>query len=190
MWPVDASFRQLLPGLMWIIEWFGALLAIAGALIMSMNLRWSWYAWPVWILSNVVLIIPMIGGEHWGMVTMQIAFLAVNLNGLLRHWRIPPTPLRGPTVMLHYAAAHRQTGDCFGKPSQIRSRVEVAPCLTATKVRGSTASQTAHRSTNLLLARYAQYGLARDFATSEVIVRASAAPSSTESIPRVRSHVQ
>lgn len=89
---VDANFPSSLPGILCVAEWSGALLAVSGALVMSMCRQWSWYAWPLWILSNVLLIVPTAQGEHWGLVAMQSAFLVVNVNGLLRYRRSSPRP--------------------------------------------------------------------------------------------------
>lgn len=91
MLATDANFLPSLPGVLLTIEWGGALIAIVGALVMSLNRQWSWFAWPLWILSNLVLLVPMVQGAHWGMVVMQVAFLAVNVNGLLRYRRTSPT---------------------------------------------------------------------------------------------------
>jgi hypothetical protein len=80
----DINLVPSLPEILWITEWGGMLVAVAGALVMSMNRGWSWYAWPLWILSNLLLIMPTAYSKHWGLVVMQVAFLAINVNGLLR----------------------------------------------------------------------------------------------------------
>ncbi len=72
---------------LWIAEWTGALLAIGGALVMSMNRGWSRHAWAIWIASNVLLIAPIAYAQRWGLLMTQVAFLLVNINGLLRHRR-------------------------------------------------------------------------------------------------------
>jgi hypothetical protein len=72
---------------LWIAEWTGALLAIGGALVMSMNRGWSRHAWAIWIASNVLLIAPIAYAQCWGLLMTQFAFLLVNINGLLRHRR-------------------------------------------------------------------------------------------------------
>lgn len=80
---------------LWIAEWAGALLAIGGALVMSMNRGWSRHAWAIWIASNVLLIAPIAYGHRWGLLMTQFAFLMVNINGLLRHRRrARPSPRR------------------------------------------------------------------------------------------------
>lgn len=75
-------------------EWGGAFLAIAGALILSMNRPWSRFAWPVWILSNLLLVVATAHGRQWGLVTMQLAFLIVNVNGWARCRPMPGTPAK------------------------------------------------------------------------------------------------
>lgn len=80
---------------LWIAEWTGALLAIGGALVMSMNRAWSRHAWAIWIASNVLLITPIAYAQRWGLLMTQFAFLLVNINGLLRHRRrARPSPRR------------------------------------------------------------------------------------------------
>lgn len=80
---------------LWIAEWTGALLAIGGALVMSMNRGWSRHAWAIWIASNVLLIAPIAYAQRWGLLMTQFAFLLVNINGLLRHRRrARPSPRR------------------------------------------------------------------------------------------------
>lgn len=80
---------------LWIAEWTGALLAIGGALVMSMNRGWSSHAWAIWIASNVLLIAPIAYAQRWGLLMTQFAFLLVNINGLLRHpRRARPSPRR------------------------------------------------------------------------------------------------
>lgn len=79
---IDANFPLSLPSILWVAEWGGSLLAIGGALVMSMNRSWSWCAWPIWIFSNLLLVAPTALSEHWGMVVMQVAFVVMNVNGL------------------------------------------------------------------------------------------------------------
>ncbi len=89
MFAVNTNLLPSLPAILWVAEWGGVLVAIAVALVMSMHRRWSWYAWPLWILSNLLLIMPTAHSEHWGLVVMQVAFLTINVNGLLRCRRPP-----------------------------------------------------------------------------------------------------
>ena len=74
---------------MQLIEWLGAMLGIAGALIISMNRPWSGAAWPIWIASNVSLIAFAAEIGAWGIVVMQAAFIVININGVW-HWWVRP----------------------------------------------------------------------------------------------------
>lgn len=94
---VSHWFAHLLASteVLWIAEWTGALLAIGGAFVMSMNRVWSRHAWAIWIASNVLLIAPIAYAQRWGLLMTQFAFLLVNINGLLRHRRrARPSPRR------------------------------------------------------------------------------------------------
>ena len=75
---------------MLVIEWLGAILGIAGSLLLSMNGPWSGYAWPIWILSNAFLMAVAATVGTWGIFGMQAAFLLINANGIWRWLFRPP----------------------------------------------------------------------------------------------------
>lgn len=74
---------------MQLIEWLGAVLGIAGALVFSMNQPWSRHAWPIWIASNLLLILFAARIGAWGILFMQGAFIFININGVWR-WLVRP----------------------------------------------------------------------------------------------------
>jgi hypothetical protein len=67
-----------------LVEWLGAILGVLGSLMMSMNRRYSRYAWYPWIASNLLLMVFAAGIAAWGIFSMQAIFLAINANGALR----------------------------------------------------------------------------------------------------------
>ena len=95
---IDADLSRVLPGILWAMEWGGALLAVVGALVMSMNRPWSWHAWSIWLLSNLLLLVPTTHSAHWGLAAMQMVFLVLNVNGLLRCRRTRPRPARSTLI--------------------------------------------------------------------------------------------
>lgn len=73
------------------IEWAGAVLGVGGALLLSLNNRYSALAWPLWAVSNVLLIVFAFNVGAWGLMSMQGIFLVISLNGMLRwRWRSRP----------------------------------------------------------------------------------------------------
>ncbi len=69
-----------------LLEWAGAVTGVAGSFIMAQNRKWSTYAWPIWIASNICLIAFAALDSAYGILSMQLVFLAINLQGAWR-WR-------------------------------------------------------------------------------------------------------
>ena len=69
---------------LWIYEWTGAALGLAGAALFSLNLRASRFGWLLFLLSNFVWIAYGIkAGAHW-LVAMQVGFTLTSLVGVYR----------------------------------------------------------------------------------------------------------
>lgn len=111
MLAVDTNFVSTLSVILWVTEWAGALVAIAGALVMSMNRRWSRHAWALWILSNLLLMVPIAHGGLWGLLAMQLAFLLVNVNGCLRYRRNSVPPPGRQRIACHRRERPRRVSD-------------------------------------------------------------------------------
>lgn len=75
------------PALTVVVEWLGALLGVAGSLMMSLNRAASKYAWYPWIASNALLMAYGVRAGAWGIFAMQAVFLLINLNGLWQ-WHV------------------------------------------------------------------------------------------------------
>ena len=76
--------------MMSLVEWLGAVLGIAGALMISMNRPWSKHAWFGWTVSNVLLIVVAASIGAWGIFAMQSTFLIINASGIW-HWVVRPS---------------------------------------------------------------------------------------------------
>ena len=113
-------------GALMIAEWTGVLLAIAGALVMSMNRSYSRHAWLLWTLSNLLLILPIAHTQRWGLLAMQAAFLIVNVNGWWRHGR---RTLATPSRPRSPRQRRAMTSYLPGGVAQCREFTTVGECL-------------------------------------------------------------
>lgn len=62
-------------------EIIGTLTGVSGALMLAMRNRFSPWAWPVWIVSNLAWIFWAISISAYGALTQQLVFLAINCIG-------------------------------------------------------------------------------------------------------------
>jgi nicotinamide riboside transporter PnuC len=79
------------------LEWIGALVGIAGALMMAMNHRVSPWAYPVWIVASLAMFVFAWEGQHFGLALQQAVFFCINLLGLYR-WLIRPAQVIGQAL--------------------------------------------------------------------------------------------
>jgi hypothetical protein len=76
---------MLIPdGPLWAYEWTGACLGLAGAGLLSLNVKASRFGWPLFLLSNMAWIVYGIRTEMHGLVAMQIGFTITSLVGAYR----------------------------------------------------------------------------------------------------------
>lgn len=66
-----------------LIEWFGAILSISGALLLASKHRKAGWSWIVWSISNLVLLSMTIYTEQWGVATLQLGFTISNIYGCI-----------------------------------------------------------------------------------------------------------
>lgn len=66
-----------------IIEWFGCILSISGALLLASKHRKAGWSWIVWLISNLVLLIMTIYTKQWGVATLQLGFTISNIYGCI-----------------------------------------------------------------------------------------------------------
>lgn len=72
--------------LMLFIEWMGTILAVAGALLVSSNIKASPWGWWLFMMSSLLLTIFSVIAGHYGLSVMNICFFMINLNGIYRWW--------------------------------------------------------------------------------------------------------
>lgn len=68
------------------LEWGGALSGIAGAALLSSNVRLSPYGWLLFLCSSLFLCCYAIQAQAWGVLALNACFVATNINGIVRCW--------------------------------------------------------------------------------------------------------
>jgi hypothetical protein len=68
-----------------IIEWLAALFGILGSWMLAQNKPWSRWAWPIWVVSNVMWVGFALYIHAWGVLMQNGVFMAVNLYAV-RRW--------------------------------------------------------------------------------------------------------
>lgn len=74
-----------------LIEWFGAILSISGALLLASKHQRAAWSWIVWLISNFVLLSMTIYTKQWGVATLQLGFTISNIYGCIM-WIYLKTP--------------------------------------------------------------------------------------------------
>lgn len=69
---------------LWLYEWTGAALGLAGAALLSLNVKASRYGWLMFLLSNFAWIAYGLKSGAWGLVSMQAGFTLTSLVGVYR----------------------------------------------------------------------------------------------------------
>lgn len=68
-----------------IYELIGSLLSVVGAIWLALNLRTSRYAWLLWVISNIFLIIFFYAHHHFGVLLNQVVLLGTSMLGVYRY---------------------------------------------------------------------------------------------------------
>lgn len=63
------------------LEWFGSLLGVGSAILLSSRHKFSFLCWIFWTLSNGVLIYIGLLNNQFGFVVLQIGFMISNVYG-------------------------------------------------------------------------------------------------------------
>ena len=65
-------------------EWFGALSGLLGSILVGSNSAWTKYGFLAYIVSNCCLIFFGWKLKAWGLLTMQLGFVAAGVFGVYR----------------------------------------------------------------------------------------------------------
>lgn len=66
-------------------EVFGSVLGVISSVLVASNTRATRWAFPVYLVSNVLLVIFGIAGGHWGIVASNVAYALIAVYGI-RRW--------------------------------------------------------------------------------------------------------
>lgn len=66
-------------------EILGTLTGVVGALMLAIKNRFSPWAWPVWMVSNIAWIVWALSAHAYGTLIQQLVFLVINCVGTW-HW--------------------------------------------------------------------------------------------------------
>lgn len=69
---------------MTVAEVLGSVLGVIGALMVASNSRATRWAFPVYLVSNVSLLIFGVAGGHWGIAAANAAFALIAIYGICR----------------------------------------------------------------------------------------------------------
>lgn len=65
-------------------KWLGTALQLAGCLIVALHEPWSGYAFPVMLVGSAIWAVIATQNFDWPLVTLNVAFSAINLLGIWR----------------------------------------------------------------------------------------------------------
>jgi hypothetical protein len=72
-----------------LFEFTGAATGIAGALLLALKLKWSGWAFAIFLVSNLAWIVFSVATGTYGLLAQEAVYLAINLVGAWR-WLIQP----------------------------------------------------------------------------------------------------
>lgn len=91
---LQAIFSPGLPRLC--LEWTGSILALVGAVLLALNRPWSKWAWPLWVVSNISLMLFGLTIGAYGLAAMQGGFMITSFVGCKR-WLLKSHPTSSPS---------------------------------------------------------------------------------------------
>ena len=66
------------------LEWLGACFGIAGAALLSSNIRTSPWGWVLFLVSSISLCLYAALVGAWGLLALNACFVATNITGIFR----------------------------------------------------------------------------------------------------------
>jgi len=70
-----------------VLEWSGALLGVSAALLLALNVPLSAWAYVLYLLSSLCLMVWAYWQKAYGLVFQNLVFVAINVLGIYR-WLI------------------------------------------------------------------------------------------------------
>lgn len=67
-----------------LIEWLGAVGALAGTLVVALNLPWSGWGFVVMLVFSGVLLGAAVAARRWPYAALFVGYEAVNVLGIYR----------------------------------------------------------------------------------------------------------
>ena len=71
------------------LEWVGTITGIGAALVVSSNMGYIGIGYTVFLISAVCILYVALKLERWGLFTMSIGYILINLWGIWR-WLLEP----------------------------------------------------------------------------------------------------
>lgn len=68
-----------------IAEWIGSIFGLCGALLLAARFKYSFLCWFAWIISNGILIITTLQTKQYGVFSLQLGFMVLNIYGVI-YW--------------------------------------------------------------------------------------------------------
>lgn len=69
-----------------IVEWSAAVLSVIGAILNASKLIGGFYIWGI---ANILWIWFSFKYKHYGLLVMNLIFLAINIYGIINWWQTP-----------------------------------------------------------------------------------------------------
>lgn len=69
-----------------VLECIGSLFGIAGAVLLSCNIRMSPWGWWLFLVSSTSLVLYSAMQGAWWLLALNACFVCTNLNGIVRWW--------------------------------------------------------------------------------------------------------
>jgi hypothetical protein len=66
------------------LDWLGGAIALIGAFLMASRTSYSCWAYPLYFVSSVMLLVFNLKARNHGQAFMQFGFLATNILGIFR----------------------------------------------------------------------------------------------------------
>ena len=70
-----------------LLEWSGSILAVTGATLLAMHVSFSGWAFVIYLVSSLILLVWGVRKEAYGIAAQNLVFTIINVVGIYR-WLI------------------------------------------------------------------------------------------------------